>query len=227
MKAIFLHLRSDFAHWRNPFSISVLETFLAPQKTTVLGIVGALAGLGESEIEELQSKIKVGIKIKKIESICMDIVRLVNLKEGKSTLTPTARQLLFRPEYEIVIIGSEKTIEELEKKVKKYVFPAYAGISELLGEVSVNIVKDNTMHIERGKNVGFINTSIPYKNEHYSWDKVSSLVIPPRVFKKTISFYKNRKRREFLDIIEGYGVKIIPSWEVEFLVYNNEFFPVF
>jgi CRISPR-associated protein Cas5 subtype I-B len=227
-KAVILTMKSDFAHWRNPFSLSVLETFLMPQKTTILGIFGAICGVEENELEELQENLKVGVKLEKLSGIVLDTTMLINLKE-KGLKTPTSRQLLFKPFYTYVIVGYSDQVDNLISKAKKNIkgFPTYAGTSDMLAETEIKNEIEN-VRIERGKGE-FFNVSIPYFSQSYEW-KIKSFnefIVPPRVMKKTLSFKNNRREREFIDILEGYNVQIKPSWDVEYIVYKGEVFPIF
>lgn len=225
MKVIVLTLRSDFAHWRNPFSISVLETFLSPQKTAVLGIIGAMSGLKEDEIEKIQDNIKVGIKIEELGGICSDLITLINLKE-KNLKTPVARQLLVKPKYKLAVCGDDEIISELTNRIKEEIYPVYAGISEMLCEVEVK----NVENIEIKKELTtFFNVSIPYKESNYEEIAITNkkLIIPARVYKKTLSFRKRRKEKKFIDILEGFNTKITPSWKVEYITIEGEPFPIF
>lgn len=225
MKAIVIEIRSGLAHWRNPFSISVLETFLAPQKTSILGIVGAMAGLKEEEIEKLCDEVKVGVKIDEIRGISLDLTTLVNFKEMELK-TPVARQLLVRPKYKLVICGGEEKISELEREMKKMTYPVYAGISEMLCEVEIKSIENVEVKKEKAT---FLNVSIPYADSSYEEHILPErkLIVPARVYKKTVKFEKKRKIKRFMDILEGFNVKIKPSWEVEFITIGGEHFPIF
>lgn len=235
MKAFLVEMNSDFAHWRNPFSISILETFLLPQKTGALGILGAMAGLNESEIEKLQGNIKVGMKLKKLGGVILDLTTLINLKEV-GLKTPTSRQLLYKPIYTFLFCGEERDIDPLLQKVNRFVYPVYAGISDALAEVRIREVGNVEVYSEKG--INFLNVSIPYEKEKYEWvlnPNGSGLIIPPRVIKKTLLFRRERSEKEFIDIIEkefidiieGYNVIIKPSWKVNYVVIDGEFFPIF
>lgn len=225
-KALVIEMKSDFAHWRNPFSLSVLETFLMPQKTAILGIFGGMCGLSESELEKIQEKIKVSVKLEKLRGIVLDLRTLINLKEG-GVKTPTSMQLLFKPSYTFVVIGPVNLINELLPKAKNNVFPIYAGISEMIAEIEIkNEIED--VEIQEGEEE-FFNVSIPYYGEKYEWKIINSkeLIIPPRILKKILLFNKKREERKFIDILEGYNVKIKPLWKVKYITINNEHFPIF
>jgi CRISPR-associated protein Cas5h len=227
-KAVVLTMKSDFAHWRNPFSISVLETFLMPQKTSILGIVGAICGIEEKELEELQEGLKVGVKLEKLSGIVLDTATLINLKE-KGLRTPTSRQLLFKPFYTYVIVGQTSQIDNLMSKAKKNIkeFSTYAGTSDMLAEIEIKNEIEN-VRIQRGKEE-FFNVSIPYFSQSYEWGikNFHEFVVPPRVMKKTLFFKNYRAEKNFIDILEGYNVYIKPSWDVEYITYKEEAFPIF
>jgi CRISPR-associated Cas5-like protein len=226
-KALVLRMRSDFAHWRNPFSLSILETFLMPQKTSVLGILGAMCGLIERDVEKLGERLKVSIKLEKLRGIVLDLVTLYNLKE-KGLKTPIVRQLLFKVSYTFIILGPTNLMNDLLFKIEDGEgFPIYAGVSEMLAEARVDCeIEDVKIQKGRGE---FFNVSLPYFSRPYEWKvgNPNELIVPPRVVKKTLLFRNGRKEKEFIDILEGYNIKIKPSWEIEYVVYNDELFPVF
>lgn len=224
--AILIKLRSDFAHWRNPFSLSFLETFLTPQKTTILGIFGSMCGLSESELEKIQEEIKVGVKIEELHGVFLDLTTLINLKVGGEK-TPVSRQVLFKPTYTLLIFGDSELIRKIDKDLRNACYPTYAGISDMLAEViTIKVAEKIEPQIGKAK---FANVSVPYKREDYEWDIINpqDLVIAPRVVKKTFCFKQNRKEKEFIDIIEGFNVWIKPSWDIEFLKVGSECFPIF
>jgi CRISPR-associated protein Cas5h len=221
-------MKSDFAHWRNPFSLSVLETFLMPQKTTILGILGAICGIEEKELEGVQENLKVGVKLEKLMGMTLDITTLANLKE-RGLKTPTSRQLLFKPSYTYVIVGPTNQINDLMSRIKENVkeFPTYAGISDMLAEIEIKDEIEN-VKIQKGKEE-FFNVSIPYLSQGYEWKIKNSneLTVPPRVMKKILFFRNNRVEKEFIDILESYNVQIKPSWDVEYITFEGEAFPIF
>lgn len=135
MKGISFVLRGELAHFRNPFTQTHFDTYLAPPKTTINGLIGAARGKNRKELVEQNSKIKVGVEIVNIEGFLKEIVNTKNLK-GDKTFTPVTRKSIVQPKYK-VYVGSEesKLLKNIKEGLKSPSYPLYLGISDFLATV--------------------------------------------------------------------------------------------
>ncbi len=136
----YFDITSELAHFRDPFTHSFFKTLLAPTRTTILGILGAIKGLNEEETINLSKRLYIGVIIRSLNGTAKEIITAKNLKEQNLT-TPVMRTLLVRPVYRIFVGSTDhEIIEDILDAIKRPRYPLYLGISDHLASVS-NISK--------------------------------------------------------------------------------------
>jgi len=162
MKGIIWHLRGEFGSFRPYDTTSIIDTYLFPPKTTIIGMIGAACGWSEDELVEYYDKIKVGIKIEHFDGIFNDLVKIWKVSEAtkqskwlyilenkiysfeelcKKLSAPILRQIfvvvkryLYRPAFTIYIATpeNEKLINKIGTALKDPMYPITLGDSDSL-----------------------------------------------------------------------------------------------
>lgn len=212
MYGLYFEITSDFGHFRNPFTLSFFETFLAPPRTTILGFIGAAMGLDEKETIKLGNKLKAGVRILELKGFAREIVTTFNYKVRPPERTPIMREILVNPAYRIYL-GSEDidllklTIEALRKP--KY--PLYMGISEFLARVTKisKLQKFDEVMEKRFNCIVPINGGYKVRIE----PDVGKRYLPPKICKTVYSYEvtkKGRNPKKFINLLMfiGYDVEL-------------------
>jgi len=216
MKGISFVVKGDLACFRNPATLSFFETFLCPQRTTILGLIGASLGYSEEDTYEvLAKKLKVGIEILEINGFAREITKLRNLKGKEEERTPTMRNLLVRPKYRIYLgLEENELFQKISRAIKEPKFPLYLGGSDFLAFPITEITLFDTLIL--GKE-NLFECVIP-EVEKIDWfitdrirnNKKRQLVISAKRY-RTVRDWKITDRGrmpEFIDLIVGYNCLI-------------------
>jgi len=205
MYALSFKIKSQFGHFRNPYTTTFKQTYPFPPKPTVVGMVGAVLGWSERTVIEKMYEFKVAIPFwsnrgKIVEFIFIHSAgKLRGGSRQKQEFRPERFELLIYPEFEIVLLHPEKKlITTIEDKIKKkdFGFPLYMGKNEfLISEVKISR-KFFSIKIEKIKKPGGIifveNNVIP---EFYP---LLEKMKPPEIFisvPKTL-YLINRRRKQ-------------------------------
>lgn len=129
-------IHAELAHFRDIFTQSFFKTLLAPPRTTIIGILGAAAGLSESETISISEKLFVGLKVLSLKGHAKEITTSINQKPDGGR-TPVMRNFVVDPYYQI-FVGSQENelILKLHGAIKNPLFPLYLGISECLADIT-------------------------------------------------------------------------------------------
>jgi CRISPR-associated protein Cas5 subtype I-B len=222
MEGLTFDITSDFAHFKNPFTLSFFETLLAPSRPTILGLIGACLGLNERETIEIGEKTTVGCKINKIGGFSKEITTAYNFKEKPPQKTPIMREIIINPEYRIHVASEDRG---LIKKIHKYLhtprYPLYLGISEFLAYIK------KVSEVQKYKKVqsrkfdcivpkdGAYNIKVNLETE--------KKYFPPKEFKTIHSYAFTRKGRvpvKFINLLMFFGYEI--EFQKEKTAYENE-----
>jgi|GEM_PF-3108999 len=216
MKGISFVVKGDLACFRNPATLSFFETFLCPQRTAILGLIGALLGHSEKDTyEALAKKLKVGIEILEINGFAREITRLRNLKGKEEEKTPTMRNLLVRPKYRIYLgLEENELLEKISRAAEEPKFPPYLGSSDFLAFPVTEITLFDTL-TSRKENLFECVVPEVEKIDWFITDRIKDnkrgqLVIPAKRY-KTVRDWKVTDRGrvpEFIDLIVGYNCLI-------------------
>ncbi len=216
----YFDIRADFAHFRDIFTHAFFRTYLAPPRTTILGIIGASMGLNEEDTIKLSDSLYTGTKILSISGIAREIVNVENQKEI-GLKTPTMRTLIVNPIYRIYIGGEDKAlIERIRDSLLKPVYPLYLGITEFLANI-----KDisEIYYSEKDNNTKYLSCIIPVvKYTTKILDKTKFMLLP-EINKTVYSFkytHKGREPSKYIDLVMSYNCKLelnesIPSYFIK------------
>lgn len=138
----------DYAHFRKYYTTSSPLTFSIPPRTTLIGLISAIIGIGKDDYLEIMKKAQAEIAIRIINPIKKTRMtqNLINTKDGywkpvktstHGPRTPIRFEYLKNPRYRIYFHHLDNQINSMLKanlKNHKSVYTPYLGISELLAD---------------------------------------------------------------------------------------------
>ncbi len=141
MKSFYFDIEGEIAHFRDPTSHQLLNTFPAPPPHTIIGLIASCHGLEESQVGDLAKRIRVGCKPISLSGTLRDMSLIENQKETPPKKIPRMRKFLVNPKYRI-FIASEDTdfLIKLKDSVKSPQHIPYLGISDCIA--SIRFVSD-------------------------------------------------------------------------------------
>ncbi|MEM3455858.1 MAG: CRISPR-associated protein Cas5, partial [Candidatus Micrarchaeia archaeon] len=131
MLGVRLELTGIFSFFRIPYNSLVMDTYLFPPKTTILGMVGAACGWDEKKVLESIKIFKYGVIIES----CGEVFRetAVIYKTKNKPIYPITKNMIYRPAYTVFLYSENpKLIEEIEKAIRDPKFVLALGDSENL-----------------------------------------------------------------------------------------------
>lgn len=234
-------VEGDFAHFRDPSTQQILETFIGPPKSAVIGLIGAALGIPRGDTKELYQKLKIGIIASRIEGWRKETVNIHNLKSsGKGNgfsekykfkylnnnkVAPTLRKSIVNPRYDIGLFSEDKEfLNKVRDYLKKPIYPLYLGISEYLAWIPY--ISDTTKCEKKKAETNeekIFQCFTPKPNEYIPYSK-EGFSIKPEVYKVPSKTYKEGKKRktEFIDLLMQYNVDIRLMEEKEFFKIEGE-----
>lgn len=196
MKGIIWHLKGEYASFRPFYMSSLIDTYLFPPKTVVIGMIGAACGWDESDLVEHYDKIKVGIKIEHFDSIFNDLIKIWKVEDsGGRKIFVVVKRFLYKPEFTIYITASEDLLDTIQGGLEDPAYPITLGDSDSLFYPKKNYLK--VVDIVSTKSRYFkclINAEI-VGGMHYPKEKREEgrFRIDPKIVKMPVSFEEGRK----------------------------------
>jgi len=216
MKAI----KFDLAGFINSFRVSNYrtyhKTFLAPPKTTILGLVSNAMGLSELEhYKFLEKELEMSAIIKNIQGEIRTVWNFKNLKGSNRGRGQVYRERLYKSEYQIFLKVDDK---RLLKKIKTGLTSPARFLS--LGQSDELVKVKNVENIDLIKQeIDTIDSIFPnFDNVEYNSHITSSEeeVMPPREYKVHSSFEVEinsdsrnvRKPKDYVNLVEFYNCSL-------------------
>jgi len=206
MYALSFKIKSQFGHFRNPYTTTFKQTYPFPPKPTVVGIIGAILGWDERTVIDITDEFKVAIPFwsnrgKIVEFIfILSAGKLRGTSRQKKNFRPERFELLVYPEFEIVLLHPEKnlmiTVEDRIER-KDFEFPLYMGKNEfLISEIKISRKSFPTeiKKVKKPSGIIFVeNNIVPefYPN--------SEKIKPPEIFigvPKTLYLINGRRKQK-------------------------------
>ena len=135
-KIISFSVTGAFASFRDPSVTTNQTVYYIPSKTAVVGILGAILGIGRTdtlgdiyskEYLEFFSKLKIGICL---ENNPRKITYFTNHRSLKASKTkPVKKEILVEPKYTIFVASSDEMLDQISDVIKhnRYQFSPYLG----------------------------------------------------------------------------------------------------
>jgi len=227
MKAIIWHLRGEYASFRPYYLTSIIDTYLFPPKTAIVGMIGAACGWKEEDLVEYYDKIKVGIKINKLDSIFNDLVKIWKVEHKERKIFVVNKCFLYKPHFTIYLATPEdkELVKDIQNKLKDPVYPITLGDSDSLFYPEDNSFVEN-VNIKDGPIKSRIFKCIVPKNSGgviYRKAKIADSLykIYPKAVKMPIRFRKVRKV-ESIDVLYHCQGEIELKKEIEAYEFKGE-----
>ena len=139
VKVLTFRVWAPYAHFRRPYTTRSPATFSIPPRPTVLGMIGAVLGMGKKEYPSKLADIKIGIqpeeKIRKIRTT----INFVDTKESKMIQrTQMLHEFVTDPKYTIAVFSEkEELLERIYSaiKEKKPYYTPYLGTAQHIARI--------------------------------------------------------------------------------------------
>ncbi len=141
LKGIKVYIAFEEAMFRMHLTKAFRDTYLAPLPTSVAGMFGALLGLRRDDVFPKFKGFMFGSRLVKYKGKSKEYATLLQLKSSRAyTSTQIPMFILVEPEYEIVIAGPDKEIEEMYGRlIDGFQYFPYGGSSDYLA-VDVRLI---------------------------------------------------------------------------------------
>ena len=216
MKGLIWYLNGEYASFRPPDTTSIIETMFFPPKTAIIGMIGAACGWRERDLIGYYDKIKVGIKIERVDSVFSDLIKIWKVAEA----TKKSRWL-YIPENKIY------TFEELQGKIPIVVRDIYVVIKQFLYKPKF-VVYIAVPQEDKLKLIGKIEEALKDPEYPITLGDSDSLFYPEGMdYVKKVEIQQNIKSKKFHCLLdkevaynEGGGIKI--REDSKFILYPRQ-----
>ncbi len=145
MRTIVFDISGPYAHFRKPYAPVSPVTYPFPPPPTVLGMIGAILGLGKDEYHQLLGweQVRIGIRLLKPVSIYRTAINLISTKKKETWCRTDTRlqipyEFLKTPAYRIYVAElpanrADRLTELLN--AGKTVYTPSLGLAQCLAEV--------------------------------------------------------------------------------------------
>lgn len=232
MKLISFQISGRYGHFLRAEGGASAPTYPVPPRTVILGLLGAVLGLGKDQPQVLLEPAHIALsgrlprthwhkaKLRKDPPTALPQIIRRTQKKGKATkpekATLIGQEWLFNPSYTVWVSVSEPYFTDLEKRLieKRWHFQPSLGLSEMMADLTYLATEEASPLPEDSY---YVNSVFPHENGALNTDKIfeEELVIhslqmprtvtPDRVFSHT-NYYMERDARP-VPVKTGYAVK--------------------
>lgn len=231
MTGIKLFVGGMFSFFRVPYNSLLMDSYLFPPKTTVVGMVGAAMGWDEETVLNNIDKFKYGVIIKNPGERVIETATILGNREYFSynyKSYPITKIMNYKPFYEIFIACDNKDlIDKIHNALNDPKFTLYLGDSESLLYADLKHPKlCEKIEINKGSGDEFeciLPSEIYNKKEKIEMTR-EEYIIPPTEIKIPINFTeKGKNRRCVLKNVFYYsGVKVKLKEPIETYYYGKQ-----
>jgi len=237
MIGIRLSIVGIFSFFKVPYNSLLMDSYLFPPKTTIVGMIGAAMGWNEERVLDDIDKFKYGLIIKNpgeraietatifgnIEYTPYPITKIMNYKSY-----PITKIMNYKPFYEVYIASDNKdlNIDKIYDALNDPKFTLYLGDSESLFYADFKHPKF-CEKIEINKDFGnefecILPSEIYNKKERI--EMTTKKVIPPTEIKIPINFTGKGKNRKCVlkNVFYYSGIKVKLKESVETYYYGKQ-----
>jgi|GEM_PF-1368098 len=222
MKGLKIQITGIFSFFRIPYNSLLMDTFLFPPKTTVVGMLGAAAGWNENEFLRNLKNILYGVIIKNPGELFHETAQIYKNKDAP--IYPITKKMIYKPEYEVFIASEE--IDKVEKIYSTLQDPKY--VISLGDSENLFFPKDRKfleiMDITKSSSDNFrcILPKEIYDKYYQNYKKIDDNIIPPKEAKMPIDFTGSGNKRRFIgiNVVFYSGIEINMKDKVEANVWD-------
>ncbi|MEM3264887.1 MAG: CRISPR-associated protein Cas5 [Thermoplasmata archaeon] len=163
---LYFNINGDFANFRDQSITTSNVTYSIPPKTTVIGIIASVLGIGRkneatSDIKDAYSdeyldlfkSIKVGMRvlsknIQKIDVVTNHITLINNTKGGG--VKPFKVELLVKPHYQIFVYGDKNLLSKVKANIEdgNYKYTPFLGNAYCLAKLYNPTILNQVAEVE-------------------------------------------------------------------------------
>jgi len=203
MRTIVFDIKGPYGHFRKPYAPASPVTYPFPPPPTVLGMIGAIIGLGKEEYHEALGweTIRIGIRLLSPVSVYRTAVNLLNTKNTDKYFRPRAEknpriqipyEFLREPAFRIYAADlPESEADKLADALRtgQTVFTPSLGLAQCLAEVEFVAEADAEINADAESTASVIpleeGTKILYDPGHrYERVRVAAVMDPERIVRK-------------------------------------------
>lgn len=135
----------SFCTFRIPTTTSIIRSYTVPPFTTLRGMLSNAKGLERDYFLLQKEDLRIGIKVARAPQRITEtgrILKFIARDEQRRPLrrvfpsSPIRKELLFKPAYDIFLVGSDATIESVFESLAEPSRPLYLGQSDDLVDIS-------------------------------------------------------------------------------------------
>ena len=223
MELLIFDISGEFAHFRKFNTTSSPLTYTIPSRTSLAGLLGAIAGIGREEYYEHFLKEKAFIAIQVLNRIKKQGYgfNLINTKEGMYRIknrTQVRFEFVVNPSYRIFFGHTDENLySDLKKRIKgkDFFFQPYLGLSQLTADVNYvdsvdSVSEDATGPVEIITAVNLksctgskieIDPDLKYSSSIMPMEISLDLTDPLNRKNTSSALPKNRKTNEYAEVI--------------------------
>lgn len=129
MLVLQISIKGYTASFRSPASMNYQESLPFPPPTTITGIIGAATGKEYFEAQNYCRDLSFGVHIQENEGMAKDAWAIKKVKDGGRSIGKAVviREVLYRPNIILLIVGPETKLKEIEKAISDPCFPLSLG----------------------------------------------------------------------------------------------------
>ncbi|WXG47266.1 MAG: type I-B CRISPR-associated protein Cas5b [Candidatus Atabeyarchaeum deiterrae] len=237
MRVLVFDVWGDYAHFKKRYTTTSPLTHSIPPRTTIVGLISAIAGLGRNEYQErFKDKSKIALRLLNPVKKSRISISLISTKNEHLAAPPLVNyfkqhtlinfEFLKDPKYRLYLFHSDKQFYERLRELlgeHKSVYTPALGLSGLIGnfryideyDAEPRVPGSHGEYLEMNSVVPIRNsgTDKPLAKVQPEPDQKYSLETVPSLMKA------DREVEEYLEILveeEGHPIKAQPSmyWEV-------------
>ena len=231
-KVVVFELYGDFAHFRKIYTTTSPLSYAFPPPTALMGIVGAVLGVGKRDYASLFDEnkhyfaVKIDSKVRKIvigsnfidtKDLDNKLIRIYN-REARNGRTYFPMELVKLPRYRIYFKHEDKTLlnrfEDFIKNGKMY-YTVHLGISEMLAEIEYVGTYDAVPECNSESKLVLSSTAVPVsivdKIDVQKLNELNTVILKEEV----VPFYldSNKQLKRSGDVIYGTNKdSLVPVW---------------
>lgn len=210
MKGLKIHINGIFSFFRIPYNSLLMDTFLFPPKTTVIGMLGAAAGWNEDEFLKNLKRILYGVTIIYPGEIVQEIARI--FKSNDSPIYPINKRMVYKPSYDVFIASDDlDMMNEIYSGLQDPKYVLSLGDSENLFYPKNKYFAEIMDIVESSSNK--FRCILPkeiYETYYMDYSKIDDYILPPKETKIPVDFIGKGKKRRFIarNVIFYSGIEI-------------------
>lgn len=219
MLGLTLSLTGIFSFFRIPYNSLLMDTYLFPPKTTIIGMVGAAIGWNEDEVLENIRNFKYGLIIEKSGETLKETAAIYKSKQAP--IYPITKNMLHKPAYKVFLSSDDSDlIKKTGEALKDPKFVLTLGDSENLFYPNyknprfVKLIEIKEKPIEK---LRCILPSEVYNEYRSTFYKIKDDFLPPREIKIPVDFVGRGRNRRFLprNVFYYSGVELLLKKPIE------------